>query len=126
MDHAKLSFVPIASFVGVRGVPLLALWRNGLNPSVTVTEDAVSIRCFGAHVLALSDLDQIDLRWIAGWRFRFQPKGGLFTYSAVFLQQEGARLARALEGHATIGPQQTLLRLHGSSAAQGAASEERP
>ena len=122
MEHEKLSFTPMASFVGLRGVPLVALWGNSLNPSVTVADDALSIRCFGTHVLPFSELDRVQLRKLAGWRFQFLPRNGLFTYSAMFLQQEGARLARALEGRAAVGPEQTLQRLNGASPARGPAA----
>jgi hypothetical protein len=116
LNRTDLSFTPIASFVGLRGVPLLSIWSNSFNPLVSIVGDCLSIRSFGAHVIPLADIERIRLRKLAGWQFTILPRKGPFTYSATFLQQEGLRLARALEGRAEIVPAETLARLSGVSA----------
>ena len=75
---------PLATFRGIRHVPLLAASRNSLFPSLEIGADAVRIRVVGSQLLRYAELEAVQLRRGLGHRLLFVPKTGIWTFSATF------------------------------------------
>lgn len=106
-----VAFTPMATFTGVRRVPLVAIWHNSLCPSLTVGPDAVTLRVHRTHVLPFAELDHIAVRRLLGWQFTFVPRRGLITYTAGFFRADAARLAGLLRARGAPLPAAQAARL---------------
>ncbi|MFN3891841.1 MAG: hypothetical protein ACK4MV_15710 [Beijerinckiaceae bacterium] len=90
-------FRPLATFSGIRDVPLIATSHNSLYPSLSVTATGVSIVVVRTHVFSFDDIERIDARWLFGHMFTIVPKAGWRTFSANFYGRPAAAEAlRAL------------------------------
>ena len=93
-----LHFSPIATFSGLRGVPLVALSRNSLFPNFVIGSDSVTIRVIRRHRLPFSDIREVAVRWRLAHQLTLVPKRGLRTFSANFTAKADiVRAVRALE-----------------------------
>ncbi len=91
-------FSPVATFSGLRGVPLVALSRNSLYPSLIVGSDSVTIRVVRRHRLPFGDIREVTVRWRLAHQLTLVPKRGLRTFSANFIAKEDiVHAVRALE-----------------------------
>jgi hypothetical protein len=93
-----LHFSPIATFSGLRGVPLVALSRNSLYPDLVVGSDSVTIRVIRRHRLLFSHIREVAVRWRLAHQLTFVPRRGLRTFSANFISKtETLRAVTALQ-----------------------------
>ena len=91
-------FRPMATFSGVRRIPLLALTHNSLYPSVTVQATGAAIVVVRTHVFTFDEIAAIEARWFFGHMITFMPKAGWRTFSASFYGRPAAADAlRALK-----------------------------
>ncbi len=80
---------PIATFSGLKRVPLLALSHNALFPALVIGREALMIRVLRRHVLAFHELEAVTCR--RGNRgLTFVPKRGIRTFSASFGGRDAA------------------------------------
>jgi hypothetical protein len=93
---ADLHFSPIATFSGLRNVPLFALSRNSINPAFAVGDDGVTIRVVRRHHLPFSEIRRVSVRWRLAYQVTIVPKRGLRTFSANFISKADAIRAAAL------------------------------
>jgi len=94
---------PIATFSGLRGVPLLALSHNALFPALRILPHGIRIRVIRAHELAYDDLATVDFAQRLGWQVTFVPRQGLRTFTAVFAGRNAAVVTLAML-HRNGGP----------------------
>jgi len=92
---ADLHFTPNATFSGLRGVPLIALSRNSLYPTLTIGADSLTIRVVRRHRLAFREIRKVGVGWRLAWQLIIIPERGWRSFSANFLSARAA--ARALE-----------------------------
>jgi len=93
-----MQFRPVATFSGLRRVPLLALSRNSLFPSLELRPDALNIRVILRHELKFEDIEKIEVAWRLAHQVTLVPKRGFRTFSANFFSREEAeRLVVALQ-----------------------------
>lgn len=99
-------FTPLATFCGLRRVPLVAVWHNSLFPALVVAPAAVAIRVIGMRVLAYEEIETILFAERLGERITFVPKRGLLTFTASFAGRSTAPtvLARLAEHGAPLDP----------------------
>ncbi|MDP2358168.1 MAG: hypothetical protein Q8M31_19190 [Beijerinckiaceae bacterium] len=91
-------FRPLATFSGLRQVPLIATSHNSIYPSLTVTFEGVTLVVVRAHRFAWSEIEAINARWLFGHMITIVPKGGWRTFSATFYGRPAAANAvRALQ-----------------------------
>lgn len=83
-----LHFHPIATFSGLRGVPLVALSRNSLYPALVIGADGVTIRVIRRHHLLFIDIREATVRWRLAHQLTIVPKRGLRTFSANFAAKD--------------------------------------
>ncbi|PWR19571.1 hypothetical protein [Zavarzinia compransoris] len=94
-----MSFHPLATFSGIKGVPLLALTRNSLNPLLSVEGDQVEIRVFRRLRLGIADLARVTTSRAIGQLVTLVPKAGFRSFSANFADRgEAVRLLCTLDG----------------------------
>lgn len=92
-----MDFFPLASFTGIKGVPLLALTRNSINPRLSIEDGVVVIRVFRRQPLAVGDLARVTTGRAIGQMVTLVPKTGFRTFSVNFADREqAASLLRAL------------------------------
>lgn len=94
-----LHFRPLATFSGLRGVPLIALSHNSIFPSLTIRPQGVTIRVIRLHELRFDELDSVTLKWRLGHLVTFVPRSGLRTFSANFYGRQAAAAALAALHH---------------------------
>lgn len=90
---ADLHFTPIATFSGLRGVPLIALSRNSLYPTLTIGADSLTIRVVRRHRLALRDIRKVGFGWRLAHQLTIIPERGWRSFSANFLSARAAACA---------------------------------
>ncbi len=91
-------FRPLATFSGLRKVPLIAISHNSIYPSLTVTSENVTIVVVRTHPFAWSEIETIKAGWLFGQMITIVPKGGWRTFSATFYGRPAAVTAlRALQ-----------------------------
>ncbi len=93
---------PMATFSGLRGVPLLALSHNALFPALTVGPLGVVIRVIRSHELRYDEIDTVTLKWMLGHQITFVPRSGVRTFIASFA------------GEAALAPVLAALQQHGA------------
>lgn len=100
-------FHPVATFCGLRYVPLVALSRNSLYPALHMDASTITIRVIRRHVLAIADLAAVDVRRRLAHQVTLVPRKGPWTFSANFLDKAAAlSLVTALdERGVTMTPQ---------------------
>ncbi len=91
-----LHFSPIATFSGLRNVPLFALSRNSIHPVFAVGDDGVTIRVVRRHHLPFSEIRKVSVRWRLAYQVTIVPKRGFRTFSANFISKAEAIRAAAL------------------------------
>ncbi len=93
-----LHFNPIATFSGLRGLPIVALSRNSLYPNMIIGSDGVTIRVIRRHRLLFSEIQEVTMRWRLAHQLTIVPKRGLRTFSANFISRaEAVRAVTALQ-----------------------------
>jgi len=96
----NLYLTPAATFVGLRGVPLIALARNSLYPALVIGSESVTIRVLRRHRLALGDIRAVSVAWRLAHQLTIVPKRGLRIFSANFLSRKDVtRAVEALKQH---------------------------
>lgn len=75
---------PIATFSGLRGVPLLALSHNALFPALRILPHGIRIRVIRSHGFTYDEIAGISLAWRLGWQLTFIPHRGLRSFTATF------------------------------------------
>lgn len=86
---------PAATFIGLRGVPLVALSRNSLYPALVIGSESVTIRVLRRHRLAFGEIREVGVVWRLAHQLTIMPKRGLRIFSANFLS--GKDVTRAVE-----------------------------
>jgi len=109
MNGAKLKerrFRPLATFSGLRRVPLIATSNNSLYPSLTVKPTGVTIVVVRTHDFAFGEIETIEARWLFDHMITIRPRDGWRTFSATFFGRPAAAEAlRALQdAGARLGP----------------------
>lgn len=101
---SDLTVRPVATFRGLRHVPLVALSHNSLFPSLEIGADGVALRIIRRHRLRFEDIEAVDLRWRLAHQITFIPRKGPWTFSANFLDRTTARrvLAALDTGNVTL------------------------
>lgn len=91
---------PMATFSGLRGVPLLALSHNSLFPALRIGPRGVVIRVIRHHEFAYDEIETIALTRMLGFQVTFVPRAGLRTFTAGFAGEAAARpVLAALQRH---------------------------
>ncbi|MEZ5764025.1 MAG: hypothetical protein R3D69_07045 [Xanthobacteraceae bacterium] len=91
---ADLHFTPNATFSGLRGVPLIALSRNSLYPTLTIGADSLTIRVVRRHRLAFREIRKVGVGWQLAWQLIIIPERGWRSFSANFLSARAATLSK--------------------------------
>ena len=93
----ELTLTPMATFSGLRRVPLLALSHNGLFPRLVIGPRSVTIRVLRTHEIAYGDLVDIHLHRRLGHRLTFEPRRGWRNFTVSFAGRDmAAGAVRAL------------------------------
>ncbi len=89
-------FRPMATFSGIRRIPLLALTHNSLYPSVTVQATGAAIVVVRTHVFTFDEIEAIEARWLFG-HDHIHAESGLAHVQRDFLwpARRGRCIARA-------------------------------
>lgn len=87
------TFTPLATFSGLRGVPLLALSHNSLFPAFAVDAEGVTIRVLRSHRLRFDEIATIRLERRPGYRLTVVPKRGWRDFTVSFAGKDIARAA---------------------------------
>lgn len=87
---------PMATFSGLRGVPLLATSHNALFPSLRILPHGISIRVIRRHDFTYDEIAAIDAAWRLGWQITFTPRSGLRDFTAAFAGRAAAAQAVAM------------------------------
>jgi hypothetical protein len=90
-DEAELEFRPLATFRGVRGVPLVAVTHNSLYPSLRVGQSYLIIGMIRPKRLAFDTIETIQLARRLAHQITFMPRTGLWSFSANFARKSAAR-----------------------------------
>lgn len=91
-----MQFHPLATFSGLKSVPLLAVTYNGLVPRLSLDEGAVVMRIFRSGRIAIADLDKVTVTKGMGLMVSLYPKAGWRSFSANFARAEAIRFLQAL------------------------------
>jgi hypothetical protein len=102
----------MATFSGLRGVPLLALSHNALFPALRIGPLGVVIRVIRNHEFRYDEIETIALTRLLGIQVTFVPRAGLRTFTASFA------------GEAAVAPVLAALRRHGAPLAQAALARQ--
>jgi len=94
-----MSLTPLATFSGIRHVPLLVVTRNSLFPSLTVEPDGVRIRVIRLHDLKFDEVECITLRKRLAHQLTIIPRRGIWIYSANLLAENAAGVVTLLQQH---------------------------
>jgi hypothetical protein len=91
-------FRPLATFRGLKAVPLVALSFNSLFPSLVVRPGGLTLRVIRRHDFAFADIAEIDVtRWLT-YRIEIIPRHGIWIFSAnVLNRREAVRILLALQ-----------------------------
>ena len=81
----------MATFRGLRHVPLIAVSHNSLFPSLDIGDGELAIRVVGRRRLAFAEIEAVDLRPRLAHQVTIIPKTGPWTFSANFLDRASAR-----------------------------------
>jgi hypothetical protein len=83
-DEAGGRVIPVvATFVGIRGLPWIALATNSLGPRLTITPTGMTFRVLRTQARAFSDIEQVDVRTFGSTvALSFVFKGTPFTFDA--------------------------------------------
>ena len=100
-DTIVLTLTPLATFSGLRGVPLLALSRNSLYPQLVIARDAVTVRVMRRHRFTYDDLARVYAERGDERRITLAPKRGWRTFTASFSSR--AQAQHAVEALAARG-----------------------
>ncbi len=87
---------PMATFSGLRGVPLLATSHNALFPSLRILAHGVSLRVIRRHDFTYDEIAEIDAAWRLGWQITFNPRSGPRNFTAAFAGRANAAQAVAM------------------------------
>ena len=91
-------FRPLATFSGIRRVPLIAVSHNSIYPSLTVDASGVTLVVVRTHRFAWDEIEKLEARWLFGHMVTLVPKAGWRTFSATFYGRPAAAEAlRALD-----------------------------
>jgi hypothetical protein len=90
-----LRFRPVATFSGLRNVPLVATSFNSLYPSLTVKPGGLTIVVVRTHDFAFDEIETIEAAWRFGHMVTIVPKEGWRTFSANFYGRPAAAKALA-------------------------------
>lgn len=88
---SDLTVRPIATFRGLRHVPLVALSHNSLFPSLEIGAGGVTLRIIRRHHLRFEDIEAVDLSRRLAHQITLIPRKGPWTFSANFLDRATAR-----------------------------------
>lgn len=91
-----MQFHPLATFSGLKSVPLLAVTYNGLVPRLSLDEGAVVMRIFRSGRIAIADLDKVTVTKGMGLMVSLYPRTGWRSFSANFARAEAIRFLQAL------------------------------
>ena len=92
---------PLATFSGLRGVPIVATSHNSLFPSLSIGPGGIVIRVIRWHRLAADDIESISLRKFLGYQITFVPRTGIRTFTAAFAgKADTVKTLTALRHHA--------------------------
>lgn len=80
----------MATFRGLRGVPIVALTRNSLYPSVSIGDDHLVIRVIGARRLSLDAIESVGVAQRLAYQVTLQPRKGPWNFSANFATRAAA------------------------------------
>ncbi|WP_332692847.1 hypothetical protein [Bosea sp. (in: a-proteobacteria)] len=86
-----LKFTPLASFSGLRGVPLLALSHNSLFPALALDAEGVTIKVLRSHRFLYGEIAVIELDRRLGRKLTFVPKRGWRDFTVSFAGPDMAR-----------------------------------
>ena len=112
---ADLAVRPVATFRGLRHVPLVALSHNSLFPSLEIWADGVALRIIRRHRLRFEDIEAVDLRWstdraldlhLHGLRIEARAEPDRPAITTVSTRSAGRF---AVETHDTAGRHATIL-----------------
>ena len=81
----------MATFSGLRGVPLLALSHNSLFPALTIGPLGIAIRVIRIHEFAYDEIETIAVKRMLGVHITFVPRTGPRTFTAGFARSTAAR-----------------------------------
>jgi hypothetical protein len=98
----------MATFSGLRGVPLLALSHNSLFPVLTIGPLGIAIRVIRNHEFAYDGIETIAVKRMLGVHITFVPRTGPRTFTAGFA------------GNAAALPVLAALMRHGAPLGQAA------
>lgn len=98
----------MATFSGLRGVPLLALSHNSLFPALTIGPLGIAIRVIRIHEFAYDEIETIAVKRMLGVHITFVPRTGPRTFTAGFA------------GNAAALPVLAALMRHGAPLGQAA------
>lgn len=85
----------MATFSGLRNVPLVAASCNSLYPSLTVRPGGLTIVVVRTHDFASGEIETIEAAWRFGHMITIVPKTGWRTFSANFYGRPAAAEALA-------------------------------
>ncbi len=102
----------MATFSGLRGVPLLALSHNALFPALRIGPLGIALRVIRNHEFRYDEIETIALTRLLGIQVTFVPRAGLRTFIASFA------------GEAAVAPVLAALRRHGAPLAQAALARQ--
>lgn len=88
---ADFTVRPLATFRGLRHVPLVALSHNSLFPSLTIEAGGVTLRIIRRNHLSFEDIEAVDLGRRLAHQITFLPRNGPWTFSANFLDRAAVR-----------------------------------
>jgi hypothetical protein len=92
---------PLATFSGLRGVPILATSHNSLFPSLSIGPEGLVIRVIRWHRFAADEIEAISLRKFLGYQITFVPRTGIRTFTVAFAgKADTVRTLTALQSHA--------------------------
>ena len=92
---------PLATFSGLRGVPIMATSHNSLFPSLSIGADGIVIRVIRWHRFAVDEVESISMRKLLGYQLTFVPRAGIRTFTAAFAgKTDTVQTLTALQNHA--------------------------
>lgn len=81
----------MATFRGLRHVPMVALSHNSLYPSVLIDEGGIMIRVVRRHYIAFEAIEALDYRRRLAHQVTITPRKRPWTFSANFIDRHDAR-----------------------------------
>jgi hypothetical protein len=80
----------MATFRGLRGVPLIAITHNSLYPSLRVGHSYLIIRMISSKRLAFDAIETVELARRFAYQITFVPRKGPWSFSANFASRSAA------------------------------------